>query len=173
VQRLELNRLGALKVGVLCSRRIGQNHRQAGWYRSFHDKGLRLSFWATIGQSPRSLPRSGHIVALCCSSDFGFDADGGDMASPPSFRMSAHLLTFFNQGTRPLCYPRSPPHPNGISCLTIHLLRLTPLGVPAFQDSSSLNEPWPGHTPPRSWAYSPSVWATTGRMFLQFVMASY
>jgi len=43
------------------------------------------------------------------------------MASPSSFRVSARPLTFFNQGTCPLCYPQSPPYPNGISCLTIHL----------------------------------------------------
>ena len=73
MRRLELSRLGALKAGVLHSRRIGQNHRQAGWSRSFHDKGLRLSFRATIGRSPRSWPRSGQIVALWSSSDFGFN----------------------------------------------------------------------------------------------------
>jgi len=53
-ERFELNRLGASKAGVHRSRRIGQNHRQAGRSRSLHDKGLQLSRRATIGQNPCS-----------------------------------------------------------------------------------------------------------------------
>jgi len=93
------------------------------------------------------------------------------MASPSSFCTSPHFLRFLNQEIRALCYTRSPPYPRGISCPIIHLPWFTPLGVSASQDSSSLNEPWLRCARPMSWMDSPSIWATTGRMFLQFVTA--
>lgn len=40
-----------------------KNHRRAGWFRSFHGKGLRLSCRATIRRSPCSLRRVSFLFA--------------------------------------------------------------------------------------------------------------
>jgi len=108
----------------------------------------RVSDYLVGSQFDEALAAGQDLIISWPFSDFGVDTNGGDMASPCSFRMFAQFLPFFNQEIRVLCYPRSPRYLNGISCPIIHLPRFTPLGVLAFWDSSPLNEPWPGCTRP-------------------------
>jgi len=81
------------------------------------------------------------------------------MVSPSSFRVSAHFLTFFSQEIRPLRCPRPSPHSNCPSFLVYPARRSSVSGffvlerIVVQMDSSS-------------------VWATAGRMFLQFVNSS-
>ena len=90
------------------------------------------------------------------------------MTSPPPFRIFAHFLPFFNQETCVVCYTWFPPHLNGISCPIMHLPRFTPLGVSAFQDSSSLNEPWPRCTRLMPWVVSSRWEGVLGSYYRRF-----